>query len=54
MGLLQKLVFILGKLDPNNEQWKHQQKEREILPLLKDIKQSEKISYEAARDAAVQ
>ncbi len=53
MGLLQKLVFILGKLDPNNEQWKHQQKEREILPLLEDIRQAQQISYEAARDAAV-
>ena len=25
MGLLHKLVFILGKLDPHNEQWKQQQ-----------------------------
>jgi adenine-specific DNA-methyltransferase len=53
MGLLQKLVFILGKLDPNNEQWKHQQKEREILPLLQDIQQADQISYEAARKAAI-
>jgi hypothetical protein len=53
MGLLQKLVFILGKLDPNNEQWKHQQKEREILPLLEDIRQAKQISYEAARKAAI-
>ena len=44
MGLLQKLVFILGKLDPNNEQWKYQQKEREILPLLEDIRQAKQIN----------
>ena len=53
MGLLQKLVFLLGKIDPNNEQWKHQQKEREILPLLEDIRQARQISYEAARTAAI-
>ena len=29
MGILHKLVFILGKLDPQNEQWK----ERQIAPL---------------------
>lgn len=54
MGLLQKLVYVLGKLDPNNELWKHQQKEREILPLLDDIRRARQISYEAAREAAVQ
>lgn len=54
MGLLQKLVFILGKLDPNNERWKHQQKEREILPVLRDIQQAQRITYEAAREAAEQ
>lgn len=54
MGLLQKLVFILGKLDPNNERWKYQQKEREILPVLQDIQQAQHINYEAAREAAVQ
>jgi adenine-specific DNA-methyltransferase len=54
MGILQKLVFILGKLDPNNERWKHQQKEREIIPVLQDIQKAEQISYEAAREAAIQ
>lgn len=52
MGILQKLVFILGKLDPNNERWKHQQKEREIVPVLQDLQQAQKISYEQAREAA--
>ncbi len=53
MGMLQKLVFILGKLDPHNEFWKHQQKEREIRPVLQDLQQAQKISYEQARAAAV-
>jgi adenine-specific DNA-methyltransferase len=53
MGVLQKMVHILAKLDPHNERWKHQQKEREILPVLEDLKQAQKISYEQARDAAV-
>jgi len=30
MGALQKLVYVLGKLDPNNARWKKQQIEREI------------------------
>lgn len=54
MGMLQKLVFILGKLDPNNEVWKYQQKEREIRPVLEDLQQAQKISYEQAREAAIQ
>ncbi|MBD2319679.1 Eco57I restriction-modification methylase domain-containing protein [Phormidium tenue] len=53
MGVLQKMVHILAKLDPHNERWKHQQKEREILPVLEDLQQAQKISYEQARDAAV-
>ncbi len=28
MGILHKLVFILGRLDPRNEQWKERQKKR--------------------------
>ena len=54
MGMLQKLVFILGKLDPNNEIWNYQQKEREIRPVLEDLQQAQKISYEQARAAATQ
>ncbi len=53
MGMLQKLVFILSKLDPNNALWKAQQKEREIRPVLEDLQQEQKISYEKAREAAV-
>ena len=30
MGILHKLVFILGKLDPQNEKWKERQKQRAI------------------------
>ncbi len=53
MGILQKLVHILSKLDPHNEQWRNQQKERAIAPLLADITQAQKISYEEARDKAI-
>jgi hypothetical protein len=53
MGVLQKMVHILAKLDPHNERWKNQQKEREILPLLEDLQQAQRISYEQAREAAV-
>jgi adenine-specific DNA-methyltransferase len=53
MGILQKLVFILGKLDPNNTLWKQQQKEREIQPVLKDIQVAKQISYEEAREEAI-
>ncbi|MDY6803121.1 MAG: TaqI-like C-terminal specificity domain-containing protein [Cyanobacteriota bacterium] len=28
MGMLQKLTFVLGKLDPNNDRWKKQQQKR--------------------------
>jgi type I restriction-modification system DNA methylase subunit len=28
MGILHKLVFILGKLDPNNEKWRERQRQR--------------------------
>ena len=28
MGMLQKLTFVLGKLDPNNDRWKQQQQKR--------------------------
>ncbi|HAC65525.1 MAG TPA: ATP-dependent helicase, partial [Cyanothece sp. UBA12306] len=54
MGILQKLVFILGKLDPNNNKWKQQQKEKAIQPVLKDIQVAKQISYEDAREEATQ
>ena len=53
MGILQKLVFILGKLDPDNKLWKFQQKEREIRRVQEDVRQAQQISYEEARDAAI-
>ncbi len=40
MGVLQKIVYILSKLDPQNKLWKHEQKEKvigeKITELLKD------------------
>ena len=53
MGILQKLVFILSKLDPNNALWKYQQKEREIQRVREDIQRAQEISYEEAREAAI-
>jgi hypothetical protein len=53
MGILQKMVYILAKLDPHNERWRNQQREREILPLQQDLQQAQKISYEEAREAAI-
>jgi len=54
MGILHKLVFILGKLDPHNERWKETQKEREIQPVLHDIQIAQRISEESARELAIQ
>lgn len=42
MGILHKLVFILGKLDPNNEKWRERQ-----------IAKAEEIEDPEARDSAV-
>jgi adenine-specific DNA-methyltransferase len=53
MGVLQKMVFVLRKLDPHNERWRSQQREKAIAPLLLDIQTAEKISYEAARERAI-
>jgi adenine-specific DNA-methyltransferase len=53
MGVLQKMVFVLRKLDPQNKRWKKQQREKAIAPLLLDIQTAEKISYEAARERAI-
>lgn len=54
MGILQKLVFILSKLDPNNKLWEHQQKEREILAAMQDMDIALQINYDEAREAAIQ
>ena len=53
MGALLRLVEILGQLDPDNERWKRQQKERAIQPVLQDKQTAEKISYEQAREKAI-
>jgi hypothetical protein len=42
MGILHKLVFILGKLDPHNERWKHKQ-----------VQKAEQIPDVSARETAV-
>lgn len=53
MGVLLRLVEILGQLDPDNDRWQKQQLERVIAPVLKDKQQAEKISYDKARESAI-
>jgi adenine-specific DNA-methyltransferase len=50
MGLLHKLVFILGKLDPRNEQWK----ERQIARVREAIAVADKIEDETIRSRTVE
>jgi adenine-specific DNA-methyltransferase len=50
MGLLHKLVFILGKLDPRNEQWK----ERQIARVREAIAVAEKIEDDSIRSRTVE
>jgi adenine-specific DNA-methyltransferase len=50
MGLLHKLVFILGKLDPRNEQWK----ERQIARVREAIAVAEKIEDDTIRSPTVE
>jgi hypothetical protein len=50
MGLLHKLVFILGKLDPRNEQWK----ERQISRVREAIAVAEKIEDDTIRSRTVE
>lgn len=50
MGLLHKLVFILGKLDPRNEQWK----ERQIARVREAIAVAEKIEDDTIRTRTVE
>jgi hypothetical protein len=56
MGALQKLVYVLGKLDPNNARWKQQQIEREIAGeigrIRADLGIAKQISDEEARALA--
>jgi 23S rRNA G2445 N2-methylase RlmL len=42
MGILQKLVFVLGKLDPGNERWKEEQ-----------IRKAQRIDVDSAREQAI-
>ncbi len=49
MGILHKLVFILGKLDPRNEKWK----ERQIARVRDTMATAERIEDAAARERAV-
>jgi adenine-specific DNA-methyltransferase len=49
MGILHKLVFILGKLDPRNDQWKH----RQIQRVGDAITTAEKIEDAAIRERTV-
>ncbi|MFM8295480.1 MAG: Eco57I restriction-modification methylase domain-containing protein, partial [Microcystaceae cyanobacterium] len=53
MGILQKLVHVLNQVDPDNTFWLAEQKNAEIAPVLADIEQAKKISYEAAREEAI-
>ena len=49
MGILQKLVFILGKLDPDNDQWR----QRQIDKVKKTIKAAEDIEDSTVREDAL-
>lgn len=57
MGVLQKLVFVLGRLDPNNQRWKEQQRERsigeKILEIRQDLATVQKLNDSEIRDQAV-
>ena len=48
MGILHKLVFILGKLDPNNKRWKQKQQDK----AKRDKALAEKMEDDKNRDAA--
>ena len=49
MGILQKLVFILSKLDPDNAQWK----QRQIDKVKNTIKEAEEIDDSTIRDRTI-
>ena len=49
MGILQKLVFILGKLDPDNDQWR----QRQIDKVEKTIKTAEEIDESTIRENTI-
>ena len=49
MGILRKLVFILGKLDPGNDQWR----QRQIARVESTIEMAEKIDDSTVRENAI-
>ena len=49
MGILHKLVFILGKLDPNNNQWR----QRQIAKVEETIKTAEDIDDSTVRENTI-
>ena len=53
MGVLLRLVELIGQLDPNNERWQKQQLERVIAPVLQDKQRAGQISYDKARESAI-
>jgi len=52
MGMLHQIVHALGKLDPGNEQWEHEQLELLLKPKVDDLMIASKISSEKAREEA--
>jgi adenine-specific DNA-methyltransferase len=57
MGMLQKLVRVLSKLDPDNHIWKHEQRERligeEVNRIRQDMQVASQISDEEVREEAI-
>ncbi|MCK4618886.1 MAG: N-6 DNA methylase [Desulfobacterales bacterium] len=53
MGILHKMVYILSKLDPQNEQWKQRQIEKQNRQINEDISYAKKINDEKARRKAL-
>ena len=49
MGVLHRLVFILGKLDPRNEQWR----QRQIVRVKNTIKRAEEIDDSTIRESTI-
>lgn len=52
MGMLHQVVHALGKLDPGNKRWEHEQLEILIKPKMDDLMIVQKISSENARKEA--
>ncbi len=52
MGMLHQIVHALGKLDPGNKQWEHEQLELLLKPKMDDLMIASTISSEKAREEA--